>query len=90
MLNKNIETSVIAKLLGETNEQKIKDEITNILIEAIREDVEDIYSCIIDWELLFDEINRELHQIVKEKFVKKYLEEAEKKWSELYEQNKGV
>lgn len=81
-MNKVLE---IAKLLGEENVQKLKDSITDALIERCRDELDDMSIWVVDYELLFDEIQNEVKAIIKEKIMKKYLEMAEGKFSELFE-----
>lgn len=75
----------IAKLLGEENVEKIKNGVTDMLIERCREELEDMAIWVVDYEQMFDEIQEEVRAIMKEKVMKKYLEMAEGKFSELFE-----
>lgn len=75
----------IAKLLGEENVQKLKDSITDALIERCQDELDDMAIWVIDYEQLFDEIQDEVKAVMKEKIMKKYLEMAEGKFSELFE-----
>lgn len=77
----------IAKLLGEENVQKLRDSITDALIERCKDELNDMSVWVIDYELLFDEIQDEVRSIIKEKITKKYIEMAEGKFSELFENN---
>lgn len=75
----------IAKLLGEENIQKIKDSITNALIERCQYELDEMDIWVVDYEQMFDEIQDEVRTIIKEKIMKKYLEKAEEKFVELFE-----
>ena len=75
----------IAKLLGEENVQKIRDSITDALIERCKDELDDMAIWVVDYEQLFDEIQDEVKAVMKEKIMKKYLEMAEGKFSELLE-----
>lgn len=75
----------VAKLLGEDNVEKIKNSVTDMLIDRCREELEDMAIWVVDYERMFDEIQDEVRAIMKEKVMKKYLEMAEGKFSELFE-----
>ena len=75
----------VAKLLGEENVEKIKNSVTDMLIDRCREELEDMAIWVVDYEQMFDEIQEEVRAIMKEKVMKKYLEMAEGKFSELFE-----
>ena len=77
----------IAKLLGEENVKKLKDSITNALIERCIDELNDMNIWVIDYEQLFDEIQDEVKAVMKDKIMKKYIEMAEGKFSELFEKN---
>lgn len=79
------ELTKIAKLLGEENEKKLKDSITDLLIERFMEDLDDMGCYMIDYEQLFDEVRVEVESVMKNKIMKMYMEKAEKKFSELFE-----
>lgn len=74
----------IAKLLGEENVKKLKDSITDALIERCQDELDDMSIWVIDYEQLFDEIQDEVRAVMKEKIMKKYIEMAEGKFSELF------
>lgn len=75
----------VAKLLGEDNVEKIKNSVTDMLIDRCRDELEDMAIWVVDYERMFDEIQDEVRAIMKEKVMKKYLEMAEGKFSELFE-----
>ena len=74
----------VAKLLGEENVEKIKNSVTDLLIDRCREELEDMAIWVVDYERMFDEIEEEVRAIMKEKIMNKYLEMAEGKFSELF------
>lgn len=74
----------IAKLLGAENEKKLKDSITELLIERFEDDLNDMACYMIDYEQLFDEIQNEVKAVLKDKISKAYMEKAEAKFNELF------
>lgn len=77
--------SKLTQLLGEENEKKIRDSITDFLIEYLRDDLNNIGVCLLDWEDIFAEIRNEIKNDIKEKVGKKYIIEVEKKIEKLME-----
>lgn len=77
----------IAKLLGEENEQRLKDAVTDLLIHQFENDLYSMADYMCDYEEIFDEVRKEVKSVMKEKIMKKYLEKAEVKFSELFEEN---
>ena len=75
----------VAKLLGEENVNRLKDTVTDLLIKRCEDELEDMAIYMIDYENLFEEIEKEVKAIVKQKIMKKYLEMADGKFSELFE-----
>ena len=75
----------VAQLLGEDNMEKIKNSVTDMLIERCREELEDMAIYMVDYERMFDEIQDEVKAIMKNKIKNKYLEMAEGKFAELFE-----
>lgn len=74
----------IAELLGEENAQKIKDEISKILLDYLKSDLDNMCDYIIDYEELFEDVRKEVFANVRDKMVKKYTAEIEKKFDELF------
>ena len=74
----------VAKILGEENEQKIKDEITNAIIELVNRDLEEFgkYAYMIDFGKIFKEIEIEVKKRVKEKVANMYADKIEEKFAE--------
>ena len=74
----------IARIIGEENEQKIKDGITNAILELVNRDLEGFgeYGYIVNFEKLFEEIEIEVEKRVKEKVVNMYTAKLEEKFAE--------
>ena len=79
----------IAKLLGEENEKRFKDSITDILINRFQEDIDDYDEYMVDLYDLFNEIEDEIRTAVKEKYVKMYMEKADQKFAKLFAEHFG-
>lgn len=77
----------ITKLLGEENEKRFKDAVTDLLIEQVKDDLENMSNYLIDWEELFDEIRAEIKEEFREKVRTKYMKAAEEKLSEVFGEN---
>ena len=75
----------VAKLLGEENVNRLKDTVTDLLIKRCEDELEDMAIYMVDYEQMFDEIQDEVKAIMKNKIKNKYLEMAEGKYSELFE-----
>lgn len=75
----------IVELLGEDNAQKLKDGITEILLEYVRANLEDFSNYLLNFEKLFDEVCEEVCDKVKDKMIKKYTKEVGKKFEELFQ-----
>ena len=75
----------ITRLLGEENANKIKDKITEMLIERVQEDLNEMGVYLVDFESLFDEVIDEVRTDLKNKIAQKYMEKAEEKFSELFD-----
>lgn len=73
----------IVKLLGEENEKKLKDGITDLLLKRIEEDLDDIGVYLMDLESMLDDIRREIEKEAKEKIMKKYMDKLEGKLNDL-------
>ena len=74
----------IAKLLGEENVNRLKDTVTDLLIQRCEDELESMDIYMVDYERMFDEIQDEVKAIMKNKIKNKYLEMAEGKFSELF------
>lgn len=79
----------ITNVLGEENEKRFKDAVTDLLIEQVKDDLENMSNYLIDWEELFEEIRNEIKEDFREKIREKYIKIAEDKLTEVFrkEQN---
>jgi hypothetical protein len=75
----------VAKLLGEENVNRLKDTVTDLLIKRCEDELDDMGIYMIDYESLFEEVEKEVKSIVKNRIMQIYLEKAEGKISELFE-----
>lgn len=75
----------IAKLLGEDNVNRLKDTVTDLLIGRCEDELDDMSIYMVDYEQLFAEVEAEVKSIIKDRIMKAYLEKAEGKFSELFE-----
>ena len=77
--------SVVANLLGEDNAKRLKDGITNLLLQQVERDLEDKYRY--DFILAFDDIYKDVKEEIedefKEKLAKKYRQYLNKALKEL-------
>ena len=78
------ELLAITKVLGEENATRFKDAVTDLLIEQVKDDLENLSNYLIDWEELFDEIRAEIKEEFREKVRTKYMKAAEQKLSEVF------
>lgn len=75
----------ITKILGEENEKRFKDAVTDLLIEQVKGDLDSISHYLIDWEELIEEIRNEIKVEFGEKIRARYLKVAEEKLSEVFD-----
>ena len=75
--------SNIAELLGNDNEQRLKDGIVELLLNHIKDDLDAMNEYLIDFEDLFDKVRHDVFDNVKDKMIKKYTKEIEAKFEEL-------
>lgn len=75
----------IAELLGEDNAQKLKDGITEMLLDYVRVNLENFSDYLLNFEKLFDEVCSEVSDGVKDKMIKKYAKEVGKKFEEAFQ-----
>lgn len=78
------ELTKIAELLGEKNEKRLKDSITDLLIERVDEDLRDMCTYLFDFEDLFDQVRKDVEKDIKEMIAKKYMDKMEEKINELF------
>lgn len=71
----------IAELLGEENGKRLKDRITDILIEQAETDIKEKYKYdyIISFDEIFNEVAKEIKTETKEKLKGKYMKMLEEK-----------
>ena len=80
----------VVKLLGEDNVNRLKDAVTDLLIERCRDELDDMSFYMVDYEQLFADVEEEVRSIIKDRVMKMYLEEAEEKISELFEKRCNI
>jgi hypothetical protein len=78
------ELTKLAMLLGEDNEKRFKDAITDLLINQFEDDLQNMTDYMCDYDEIFDEVRKEVTSIMKEKIKIIYLEKAETKFNELF------
>lgn len=69
----------IIGLLGEKNVEKIKDGITDMILNRIKEEIDDSYNYFIDTECMFDEVCDEIREELKDKMKYTYMKKLEEK-----------
>ena len=74
------EMTQVAALLGEENEQRLKDAVTDVLIRAAEKNIEEwMRECyVLDFSEMFDEIQAEVRAEVKKRIMKRVKAELEK------------
>lgn len=77
----------LARLLGEDNEKRLKDTLTDILLKQVQKDLETADEYIIYYDGLFSEIRKEVENRVKEMVVKNYTEKLAEKITRMLEEN---
>ncbi len=80
------ELNIIASLLGEENEKRLKNAITDALIRTVENDIEDRYKYdyIIAFDSIYEEVNRELQEELRTKMAEKYREHMEKELKKMF------
>ncbi len=79
------EVAKIVALLGEDNVKRLKDGITNLLLEQVSQELNDMSVWLIDFESLMDEIREEVKEDVKKKILPQYLKAVEAKVDALFQ-----
>lgn len=83
---RNVDNVVeIARLLGEDNAQRLKDGITDMLLSRVEEELQNDEYYLFSYEEMFEEIEKEIISIVRERVCKVYMEQAYKKIAEIIE-----
>ena len=78
------ELTKLAMLLGEKNEKRFKDAMTDLLINQFEDDLQNMSEYMCNYEEIFDEVRKEVTSIMKDKIEKAYLAKAEAKFNELF------
>lgn len=76
----------IANLLGEDNEKRLKDKITDLLIEQVESDLEDRYKYdyILAFDSIYEEVKEKIEEEFKEKLMEKYRERMNKELEKIF------
>ena len=76
----------IINLLGEDNEKRLKDGITDLLLEQVERDLADRYEYdyIIAFDHLFEEAKELIEKEFKEKLAEKYREQMNKELEKMF------
>ena len=76
MKNKSEQIAAIAALLGEDNAKRLKDAITDILIEAVKTDLIERYryEYTLDFDGIFDEVKEQVEDEVRAVLLERYRE----------------
>ena len=71
----------IGELLGEENEKRLKEKITDILIEQAEIDIKEKYKYeyIISFDDIFNKVAKEIEEETKEKLKERYMKMLEEK-----------
>lgn len=80
------ELTTIAKLLGEDNEKRLKEEITNLLIRRVEMDLEEKYKYeyILAFDDLYEEVKEQMEKEFKGLLASKYREQMNAKLNEMF------
>lgn len=77
--------SFIATLLGEDNEKRLKDGITDLLLRQVEMDLEDKYryDFILAFDDIYKDVKEEIEEEFREKLTKKYRQHLNKALKEV-------
>lgn len=77
--------SVVATLLGEDNEKRLKDGITDLLLRQVELDLEDKYryDFILAFDDIYKDVKEEIEEEFREKLAKKYRQHLNKALKEV-------
>lgn len=78
------ELSNLAYLLGEENEKRLQDAITDLLIKQFEDDLYSMTEYMMDYDEVFNEVREEVKSIMKDRIKRAYLAKAETKFTELF------
>lgn len=73
----------IVDLLGEENKKRLQDGITDMLLEAAKDDINGQCSYIFEFDAIADEVKKEVEKEAKERMINKYIEFLEEKIGEI-------
>jgi len=79
----------LAELLGEENEKRLKDRITEMLIETVEYQLESEPEWLIDFSSLLDDVRTEIHKNIKEYVFEKYMAKVKEKIDEGFDKSFG-
>lgn len=76
----------IVKLLGEENEKRLKDGITDLLLQQVERDLEDKYQYefILAFDDIYEEVKTQIEEEFKEKLAEKYREQMNKELGKMF------
>lgn len=73
----------IIGLLGEKDAQKLRDGITEMLLRTTEKELEDMCDYVIDYERLFEEVEKQAFENVKAKMIARYEKKIEEKFEKI-------
>lgn len=81
------ELTGIMKLLGEENEKRLKDGITDLLLQQVERDLEDKYQYefILAFDDIYEEVKTQIEEEFKEKLAEKYREQMDKEFGKMFQ-----
>lgn len=74
----------IAELLGEDNVKRLQDTITDMIIENVKSDMDDMNVYLIDFEAIMDGVRRDIERDVRERLVNEYVEVLRKRLDDYF------
>ena len=80
------ELTGIIKILGEDNEKRLRDGITDLLLEQVERDLHDRYEYdyIIAFDDIYEEVKNQIEEEFKEKLAEKYRERMNKELDKMF------
>ena len=80
------ELTGIMRLLGEENEKRLKDGITDLLLQQVERDLEDKYryEFILAFDDIYEEVKEQIEEEFKEKLAEKYREQMNKEFEKMF------
>lgn len=74
----------IEELLGEDNAKRLKDTITDMIIEQVKSDMDNMTVYLIDFEVVLDGIRRDIERDVRERLTNEYVEVLRKRLDDYF------